>query len=167
MLKFHSWYASRPRSSRLAWNLSFWLNFGYVIPAIKYAPKLVELLGFNNFCMIMSYVSWNQAERWRWKHRNRPPTHPHTQTLLIPSKRVKINPKVKANPSFMNSKNAYDLFLSFAYTLDSGWLTPSPLNIDPYNNLMENMIHFFFSVLRGFCKIFKIGGMLSSLSTHS
>ena len=35
----------------------FWLNFGYVVPEIKYAPKLVELIRYNGYGMIMTYVS--------------------------------------------------------------------------------------------------------------
>ena len=27
----------------------FWLNFGYVVPEIKYAPKLVELISNNGY----------------------------------------------------------------------------------------------------------------------
>ena len=35
----------------------FWLNFGYVVPEIKYTSKLVELFRYNGYGMIMSYVS--------------------------------------------------------------------------------------------------------------
>ena len=35
----------------------FWLNFGYVVPEIKYTPKLVELIRYDNYGMIMTYVS--------------------------------------------------------------------------------------------------------------
>ena len=35
----------------------FWLNFRYVVPEIKYIPKLVELLRYNDYGKIMSYVS--------------------------------------------------------------------------------------------------------------
>ena len=35
----------------------FWLNFGYVVPEIKYIPKLIELIRYNSYGMIMSYVS--------------------------------------------------------------------------------------------------------------
>ena len=35
----------------------FWLNFGYVVLAITYAPKLVELIRFDNYGMIIPYVS--------------------------------------------------------------------------------------------------------------
>ena len=35
----------------------FWLNFGYVVPEIKYAPKLMELIRYNGYDMIMTYVS--------------------------------------------------------------------------------------------------------------
>jgi hypothetical protein len=38
-------------------NYPFWLNFGYVVLAIKYEPKLVELIRFYNFDMIMVYLS--------------------------------------------------------------------------------------------------------------
>ena len=27
----------------------FWVNFGYVVPEIKYAPKLVELISNNGY----------------------------------------------------------------------------------------------------------------------
>ena len=27
----------------------FWVNFGYVVPEIKYAPKLVELIRYNGY----------------------------------------------------------------------------------------------------------------------
>ena len=35
----------------------FWLNFGYVVLEIEYAPKLVELIRYNGYGMIMSLVS--------------------------------------------------------------------------------------------------------------
>ena len=35
----------------------FWLNFGYVVPETKYTPKLMELIRFDNYGMIMAYVS--------------------------------------------------------------------------------------------------------------
>ena len=35
----------------------FRLNFGYVAPEINCAPKLVELIGYNGYGMIMTYVS--------------------------------------------------------------------------------------------------------------
>ena len=35
----------------------FWLNFGYLIPEIKYAPKFVELIRYSGYGMIMTYVS--------------------------------------------------------------------------------------------------------------
>ena len=40
----------------------FWVNFGYVVPEVKYAPKLVELIRYNGYGMVMTYVSWNQAK---------------------------------------------------------------------------------------------------------
>ena len=35
----------------------FWVNFGYVVPEIKYAPKLVELISNNGYGMVKTYVS--------------------------------------------------------------------------------------------------------------
>ena len=35
----------------------FWLNSGYVVTEIEYAPKLVELIRYNGYGMIMTYVS--------------------------------------------------------------------------------------------------------------
>jgi hypothetical protein len=35
----------------------FWLNFGYVVPKIKYTPKLVEHIRYNGYGMIMTYIS--------------------------------------------------------------------------------------------------------------
>jgi len=35
----------------------FWVNFGYVVPEIKYAPKLVELISNNGYGMVMAYIS--------------------------------------------------------------------------------------------------------------
>ena len=35
----------------------FFINFGYVVPEIKYAPKLVEHIRYNGYGMIMTYVS--------------------------------------------------------------------------------------------------------------
>ena len=35
----------------------FWVNFGYVVPEIKYTPKLVELIKYNGYDMIITYVS--------------------------------------------------------------------------------------------------------------
>jgi len=50
-------------------------------------------------------------------HQNWPPTHPHIQTMLVPSKQVEINPKDQAKPGFMNSK--IEVFLSFL--IDHCW----------------------------------------------
>ena len=36
---------------------SFWVNFRYVVPEIKYAPKLVELIRYNVYGMVMAYIS--------------------------------------------------------------------------------------------------------------
>ena len=35
----------------------FWVNFGYVVPEIKYAPKLVELASNNGYGMVIAYIS--------------------------------------------------------------------------------------------------------------
>ena len=35
----------------------FWVNFGYVVPEIKYTPKLVELIKYNGYDMIITCVS--------------------------------------------------------------------------------------------------------------
>ena len=35
----------------------FWLDFGYLVLEIKYTPKLVELIRYDNYGMIMTYVS--------------------------------------------------------------------------------------------------------------
>ena len=35
----------------------FWVNFGYVVPEIKYASKLVELIRYNVYGMVMAYIS--------------------------------------------------------------------------------------------------------------
>ena len=35
----------------------FWVNFGYVVPEIKYAPKLVELINNNGFGVVMTDIS--------------------------------------------------------------------------------------------------------------
>ena len=35
----------------------FWVNFGYVVPEIKYAPKLVEIISNNGYGMVMAYIS--------------------------------------------------------------------------------------------------------------
>ena len=32
----------------------FWLNFGYVVLEIKYTPKLVELIKYNGYGMVMT-----------------------------------------------------------------------------------------------------------------
>ena len=48
-------------------NYPFWLDFGYVVIAFKYTPKLLELIGVSKFDMIMAYLSWNQLKFWRWK----------------------------------------------------------------------------------------------------
>jgi len=34
----------------------FWVNFGYVVPEIKYAPKLVELISNNGYGMVMASI---------------------------------------------------------------------------------------------------------------
>ena len=48
-------------------NYPFWLNFGYVVPAFKYAPKRLELIRFSKFGMVVAYLSSNQMKYWRWK----------------------------------------------------------------------------------------------------
>ena len=35
----------------------FWVNFRYVVPEIKYAPKLVELISNNGYGMVMAYIA--------------------------------------------------------------------------------------------------------------
>ena len=90
-------------------------------------------------------------------HRYRPPTHPHSQTLLAPSNKVEKERSLVSWTQRMHTPS----YLGFR------WLTPSPLNIDPQNDSMENMIHFLFSILGGFARFSKTRGMLSSLSTHS
>ena len=95
-------------------------------------------------------------------HRYRPPTHPHSQTLLARAIRSK-----KSEAWFHELKECIRFISKLSSYLGFRWLTPSPLNIDPQNNSMENMIHSLFSVLGGFARFSKIGGMLSSLSTHS
>ena len=46
----------RVRASRSKQCL-FWVNFGYVVPEINYAPKLVEIISNNGYGMIMAYIS--------------------------------------------------------------------------------------------------------------
>jgi hypothetical protein len=56
MPKFHGMPVGQTRAF---WSKQypFWLNFGYVVPEIKYAPKIVELIIYNGYGMIMSCVS--------------------------------------------------------------------------------------------------------------
>ena len=57
MLKFTvDMLAGRAQADWLG-NYPFWLNFGYVVSAITNAPKHVELIRFDNYGMIMAYVS--------------------------------------------------------------------------------------------------------------
>ena len=49
MSRFHRKYASRPDSGFRSKQCPFWVNFGYVVPGIKYAPKLVELISNNGY----------------------------------------------------------------------------------------------------------------------
>ena len=35
----------------------FWVNFGYFVPEIKYAPKHVELISNNGYGMVRAYIS--------------------------------------------------------------------------------------------------------------
>ena len=93
--------------------------------------------------------------------RYRLPTHPHSQTLLAPSN------KVESEAWFHELKECIRFISKLSSYLGFRWLTPSPLNIDPQNNSMENMIHFLFSILGRFARFSKLGGMLPSLSTHS
>ena len=57
MPRFHRKYAGRPDSGLPVHTVSVWVNFGYVIPEIKYAPKLMELISNNGYGMAMTYVS--------------------------------------------------------------------------------------------------------------
>ena len=38
-------------------NYPIWLNFGYIVPTFKYAPKLVKLIRFSKFGMVMAHLS--------------------------------------------------------------------------------------------------------------
>ena len=89
----------------------------------------------------------------------------HTPTARLFSPRA-IRSK-KSEAWFHELKECIRFISKLSSYLGFRWLTPSPLNIDPQNNSMENMIHFLFSVLGGFARFSKTGGMLSSLSTHS
>ena len=89
----------------------------------------------------------------------------HTPTARLSSPRA-IRSK-KSEAWYHELKECIRFISKLSSYLGFRWLTPSPLNIDPLNNSMENMIHFLFSVLGGFARFSKIGGMLSSLSTHS
>ena len=48
--------AGRIRASRSK-QCPFRVNFGYIVPEIKYAPKLVELISNNGYGMVMTYIS--------------------------------------------------------------------------------------------------------------
>ena len=89
----------------------------------------------------------------------------HTPTARLCSPRA-IGSK-KSESWFHELKECIRFISKLSSYLGFWWLTSSPLNIDPQNNSMENMIHFLFSVLRGFARFLKTGCMLSSLSTHS
>ena len=91
--------------------------------------------------------------------------HQHTPTARLCLPRT-IRSK-KSEAWFHELKECIRFISKLSSYLGFRWLTPSPLNIDPQNNSMENMIHFLFSVLGGFVRFSKTGGMLSSLSTHS
>ena len=45
----------------------FWVKFGYVVPEVKWTPKLGELISNNDYGMVRACISWNRAERWRRK----------------------------------------------------------------------------------------------------
>ena len=89
----------------------------------------------------------------------------HTPTARLCSPRA-IRSK-KSEAWFHELKECIRFISKLSSYLGFRWLTPSPLNIDPQNNSMKNMIHFLFSVLGGFARFSKTGGTLSYLSTHS
>ena len=109
----------------------FWFNFGYVVPEIKYAPNLVELISNNGYGMVMAYISWNQAERWRRKSSiSTANTHP---TARLCSPRAIRSRKERRQVSWTQTM-CKSYFLAFLHTLDSRWLTSSPLPIVPQNS---------------------------------
>ena len=78
----------------------------------------------------------------------------HTPTAKLCSPRA-IRSK-KSEAWFHELKECIRFISKLSSYLGFRWLTPSPLNIDPQNNSMENMIHFLFSVLGGFARLSKI-----------
>ena len=77
----------------------------------------------------------------------------HTPTARLCSPRA-IRSK-KSEAWFHELKESIRFISKLSSYLGFRWLTPSPLNIDPQNNSMENMIHFLFSVLGGFARFSK------------
>ena len=65
------------------------------------------------------------------------------------------NKAEKSEAWFHELKECIRFISKLSSYLGFRWLTPSPLNMDPQNNSMENMIHFLFSVLGGFLQDFQ------------
>ena len=77
----------------------------------------------------------------------------HTPTARLCSPRAIRSRKSEA--WFHKLKECIRFISKISSYLGFRWLMPLPLNIDPQNDSMENMIHFLFSVLGGFFNIFK------------
>ena len=105
----------------------------------------------SEFGMIMDFISWNQAECWRRKSSISTANTPPQLDFVRPEQWG----RKKCEAWFHELKECIKFISKLSSYLGFWWLTSSPLNIDPQNNSMENMIQFHFSVLGGFCKIFK------------
>jgi len=88
----------------------FWVYFGYVVPEIKYAPKLVEIISNNGYGMVMAYILWNQAERWRRKIDRQ-----HTPTARLCSPRVIRSRKERRLVSWTQTMHKNYFLDFFAY----------------------------------------------------
>ena len=160
MPKYHNCYAGRLSSGLPVWKLSVLAKFWI---CCSYNQICTKTCGTHKFWHDYDLCFMKLGGALGVKFTDIDRQHTHTARLCSPRA---IRSK-KSEAWFHELKECIWFISKLSSYLGFRWLTPSPLNIDPQNNSMENMIHFLFSVLGGFCKIFKIGGMLSSLSTHS
>ena len=90
----------------------------------------MELISNNGYGMVMAYISWNQAERWR-----RNPSISTANTPLQPDfARPEQLGREKSEDWFHELKPCLRVISSLSlHTLDSRWLTMSLSSIGPQN----------------------------------
>ena len=69
----------------------FWVNFGYVVPEIKYAPKLVELISNNDYGLSFMKSGGALAAKIIDIERQQPQGHAAVSPRYVRSKVCSIN----------------------------------------------------------------------------